>query len=235
MYVISWHCYFGLSVHHVQICTWLFSFRALWFVPGLNWKWSLTRICLFEVDNLRQRHIWSRTWVLCVMEDKVSKEIVFFTHLIYWIGEGSRTHRRADCLWETLFGGLSLSLPPELHTQWVPNPGDMIGWVLQVCGFRLAETSDYFSHVVDLCGGDEETLKPPRHYEEEICLPHRGNLEWAWSLSTICCTSVTRRTGHFVFVLFLTLVSVMKHSWPVQTLRWTKQVSWVGQSTQVTS
>ena len=61
-----------------------------------------------------------------------------FTHLIYWIGEGSRTHRRADCLWETLFGGLSLSLPPELHTQFVPNPGDIIRWVLQVCGFRLA-------------------------------------------------------------------------------------------------
>ena len=156
-----------------------------------------------------------------------------FTHLIYWIGEGSRTHRRADCLWETLFGGLSLSLPPELHTQFVPNPGDMIGRVLQVCGFRLAETSDYFFHVVDLCGGDEETLKPPRH-EEESSLPHLGNLEWAWSLSTIWCTSVTRRTGHLVFVLFLTLVSVMKHSWPIQTLRWAKRVSWVGQSTRVT-
>ena len=111
----------------------------------------------------------------------------------------------------------------------------MIGWVLQVCGFRLAETSDYFSHVVDLCGGDEETLKPARQEEEEICLPHRGNLEWAWSLSTICCTSVTRRAGHFVFVLFLTLVSVMKHSWPIQTLRWAKRVGWVGKSTRVTS
>ena len=127
-------------MHYVKINNWFFShsFWTFWFVPGLNWKCSLARICLFEVDNLRQRHIWSRTWVLCVMEDKVLKEIVFFTHLIYWIGEGSKTHRRADCLWETLFGGLSLSLPPELHTQFVPNPGDMIGWVLQVCGFRLA-------------------------------------------------------------------------------------------------
>ena len=35
-----------------------------------------------------------------------------------------------------------------------------------------------FFHVVDLCGGDEETLKPPRH-EEESSLPHLGNLEWA--------------------------------------------------------
>ena len=46
-------------------------------------------------------------------------------------------------------------------------------------GFRLAETSDYFSHVVDLSGGDEETLKPACHEEEERGLPHLGNLEWA--------------------------------------------------------
>ena len=47
-----------------------------------------------------------------------------------------------------------------------------------MCGFRLAETSDSFFHVVDLCGVDEETLKPPRH-EEESGLPHLGNLELA--------------------------------------------------------
>ena len=78
-YVISWYCYFGLAVHYVKINNWFFShsFWTFWFVPGLNWKCSLARICLFEVDNLRQRHIWSRTWVICVKEDRISKEIVF--------------------------------------------------------------------------------------------------------------------------------------------------------------